>query len=569
MLAVALATSFFVLAAGKPVARSLQVHEARASVPQGFVLDGPASPDTLLNLRLGLVSSNIDGLIGALYDVSTPSSTKYGQHLSKAEVETFVAPTTETLDAVHEWLSDNGVTADTTSSAGDWLMVSMPVDKANVMFDANFSVFSHESSGQQSIRTLSYSIPTDLKAHLDFVHPTVTFTPPSAKLPLKVTPRSVAAPTAPKNRSTSGDPAGDCPDTYIDTGCLAALYNIPRTPATEPSNYIVVTGFDDEYANQGDLQTFLYWNRPCMSDTTTFTVEELDGGGNDQDPSDAGYEANLDTQFTVGVATDVPVIFLSVGENSTDGVFGFLDVANDILNNDTLPSVITTSYGSNEEYISFNVANSLCNAYAQLGARGVSVLFSSGDGGVSGTQSESCTDFVPSFPSGCPYVTSVGATQSYEPEVAADFSSGGFSNYWATPSFQASAVSSYLSYLGSTNAGLFNASGRGFPDVSAQGVTFRIAYDGYWVDLDGTSCSSPTFASVIAVLNDQLVANGKPTLGWLNPFLYSTGASAMNDITSGDNPGCNTNGFSATTGWDPVTGLGTPNYDLLLSAAGL
>lgn len=46
--------------------------------------------------------------------------------------------------------------------------------------------------------------------------------------------------------------------------------------------------------------------------------------------------------------------------------------------------------------------SALCNAYAQLGARGVSVLYSSGDGGVSGTQNQSCTTFVPSFPSGCP-----------------------------------------------------------------------------------------------------------------------------------------------------------------------
>lgn len=106
----------------------------------------------------------------------------------------------------------------------------------------------------------------------------------------------------------------------------------------------------------------------------------------------------------------------------------------------------------------------------------------------------------------------------------------------------------------------------------------------------GTSCSTPTFASVIALLNDERLNAGKSKLGWLNPWLYSN-ADALNDITSGDNPGCGTNGFSATTGWDPVraksldvtstfallansqspqvTGLGTPNYAALRSAAGL
>jgi tripeptidyl-peptidase-1 len=51
---------------------------------------------------------------------------------------------------------------------------------------------------------------------------------------------------------------------------------------------------------------------------------------------------------------------------------------------------------------------------------------------------------------------------------------------------------------------------------------------------DGTSCSAPVFASVIAMLNDQLIAVGKPSLGFLNPFLYSSkGAAAFNDVTSG------------------------------------
>ncbi|CCM03030.1 uncharacterized protein FIBRA_05147 [Fibroporia radiculosa] len=563
LLLVSLAT----LVASKPTSRALQLHEVRASAPSGFSLDGPASPSTVLDLRLALVQNDPSGLIETLYDVSTPSSPHYGEFLSKTEVEKFVAPKPESVTAVNEWLNENGITSRTISPAGDWLSISVPVEQANALFDTQFSVFTHLPSGAQSIRTLSYSIPSDLKGHLDLVHPTTTFTPPSAKLPIQAVPYTGVKEF--KNFTSAGDPAGDCPDTYVDPGCLEAIYNIPRTAATQSSNYITVTGYDDEYANQSDLETFLYWERPCIPSSTTFTVEELDGGINDQTPADAGYEADLDTQYTVGVATNVPVVFLSVGEDDSDGVFGFLDTANYILGNDTLPSVITTSYSSNEEYVSINVANNLCNAYAQLGARGVSVLFSSGDGGVSGAVSENCTDFVPSFPSGCPYVTSVGATQSYTPETAASFSSGGFSNYWGTPSFQSSAVSSYLSQLGSTNSGLYNASGRGFPDVSAQGVDFFISLNGNFYTLSGTSCSTPTFASVIALLNDQLVAAGKPTLGWLNPFLYSTGLSALNDITSGDNPGCNTNGFSATTGWDPVTGLGTPDFTSLQSAVGL
>lgn len=78
----------------------------------------------------------------------------------------------------------------------------------------------------------------------------------------------------------------------------------------------------------------------------------------------------------------------------------------------------------------------------------------------------------------------------------------------------------------------------------------EIVYQGSTGTVDGTSCSSPIFASVIALLNDELVAANKSSLGFLNPWLYSTAASAFTDITSGTNPGCGTNGFSAVSGWD-------------------
>lgn len=61
-----------------------------------------------------------------------------------------------------------------------------------------------------------------------------------------------------------------------------------------------------------------------------------------------------------------------------------------------------------------------------------------------------------------------------------------------------------------------------------------------------------TFAGVISLLNDFRIASGKAPLGFLNPLLYAQGAAGLNDITSGSNPGCGTNGFTARAGWDPV-----------------
>ncbi|KAI0046357.1 family S53 protease [Auriscalpium vulgare] len=543
----------------------MRLHEHRDDVPDGFTNKGPAPGDTLLRLRIALKQTDITGLQDVLMDVSTPSSANYGQHLSLEEVNRYVAPKPETIAAVNEWLSANGLIATTLSPAGDWLGFQTTVSHANDLFATQFSNFVHDTSGTESIRTLAYSIPASLKGHLELVHPTITFSPPqravvSSPLKFKPTAKNLTSDAAPTSCNTAFTPI-----------CLQELYGIPTTRATQSSNKLAVSGFIEQYAQQADLKSFLTKYRTDLSSSTTFTLQTLDRGSNPQGVNQAGIEANLDVQYTVGVATGVPVTFISVGDNFQDGdLEGFMDIINFLLAESAPPQVLTTSYGQNENTISRTLANNLCNAYMQLGARGTSILFASGDGGVAGSQSARCTNFIPTFPSGCPFMTSVGATQNVNPETAASFSSGGFSNYFVTPSYQTAAKDAFIAKLGGTNSGKFNTSGRGFPDVAAIGTDVMIVSGGQTGPVDGTSCSSPIFASVVSLLNDRLIGAGKPVLGFLNPFLYSTaGKAALNDITSGSNPGCNTNGFTATAGWDPVTGLGTPNYVKLLTAVGL
>jgi tripeptidyl-peptidase-1 len=212
--------------------------------------------------------------------------------------------------------------------------------------------------------------------------------------------------------------------------------------------------------------------------------------------------------------------------------------------------------------------SSLCNIFMQLGARGTSVLVASGDGGVAGIAPDStCTTFIPTFPASCPYVTVVGATRNVS-EVGAELSAGGFSNYYGRPSYQASAVNSYVTSLGSTYQGRYNPNGRAYPDVSAQGQRIVIVKGGKKFLGKGTSASTPIFASVIANLNDRLLQKCGKTLGFLNPLLYRC-PEIFNDITSGNNPSCSSNGFSAKSGWDAVTGLGTPNFAKFASFIGV
>ena len=166
--------TLFAYVAAKPVGRStMSVHESRTNVPSGFVQTGAASPDTQLKLRLALVQKDTAGLIDSLYAVSTPGSASYGQHLSKEQVESFVAPAPQTAQAVNAWLQGAGVNATTISPAGDWLSIDVPVSLANELFNTEFTLFTHTETGKETIRTLSYSIPSELVGHLDFVHPTV------------------------------------------------------------------------------------------------------------------------------------------------------------------------------------------------------------------------------------------------------------------------------------------------------------------------------------------------------------------------------------------------------------
>jgi tripeptidyl-peptidase-1 len=152
------------------------------------------------------------------------------------------------------------------------------------------------------------------------------------------------------------------------------------------------------------------------------------------------------------------------------------------------------------------------------------------------------------------------------------YSGGGFSNYWAAPSYQESTLANYFQstpppYNNLTIYGTpyYNKSGRGYPDVSAIGLNILMYAGGEPYFGAGTSASAPIFASIINLINERRLEAGKSSVGFINPTLYKN-PQAFTDITSGGNPGCGTQGFDAVKGWDPATGLGTPIFDKLLDA---
>ncbi|PYH32008.1 S53 family peptidase [Aspergillus neoniger CBS 115656] len=263
-------------------------------------------------------------------------------------------------------------------------------------------------------------------------------------------------------------------------------------------------------------------------------------------------------------------------------------------------NVISASYGQSEADLPVSYTKRQCNEFMKLGLQGHSILFASGDYGVASFAGDGDENgclgpegkiFNPQYPSNCPYVTSVGGTMLYGYQTvndsesvmhvnlggtASNFStSGGFSNYFPQPAYQYAAVEQYfqtanLSYPYysefevdvNTTKGLYNRLGRAYPDVSANGAHFRAYMDGYDYHWYGSSLASPLFASVLTLLNEERFAIGKGPIGFVNPVLYAY-PQVLNDITNGTNAGCGTYGFSAIQGWDPASGLGTPNYPLM------
>ncbi|KAJ3824123.1 tripeptidyl peptidase A [Lentinula raphanica] len=557
-------------------------------------------PDSRIELRIGLAQPQIHVLENHIQEISDPDHERYGKHLSKSEVEDLVAPSEHSLELVNAWIDSHGIedASITRTPAQDWIIVDLEVSLAEKMLDTTYHVWQHDD-GEFIVRTSSYSLPEHLVDHIDLIQPTTMFSRFSNMRTTLYKANELAFDRYQTNTGHTNDSEDLTPslDTQPDCNhtvtlkCLQTLYNTAGyTPNRRSRNSIGITGYLQQYANQEDLRLFFADQKSGVSNNVSFDVVLVNDGTNNQSSQRAGDEANLDVQFAFGLSYPTPGTFYSTSgnppfkpdsitpSNTNEPYSEWLDY---VLSQDDPPLTISTSYGDHEQTVPEDYARRACSRFMELGARGVTLTFSSGDDGVGDGEAnpkyQTCftndgkneTRFLPVFPSSCPYVTSVGGTR-WIPEEAVFFSGGGFSDYFARPWYQTEAVDGYLDKLGEhTYAGLFNRYARtsmfpfAYPDVSAQGVNFRVFIGGKPFLVSGTSASSPTFAGIVALLNDARLEAGLPALGFLNPLLYKRGAEAFNDITIGHNPGCGTSGFNATEGWDPISGLGTPDFEKL------
>jgi subtilase family serine protease len=270
-----------------------------------------------------------------------------------------------------------------------------------------------------------------------------------------------------------------------------------------------------------------------------------------------------------------------------------------------MADVISQSFGTTEQ--SFDSTASLLklrHAYVSAAADGVTVLASSGDGGSENNdkapiKNPAALPFpTVGWPASDPLVTGVGGTylctdgatgttvDSSSPggqcplfpgqrEVGWKFAGGGYSSVFSRPAYQDTLPA------GSTPIGAM----RGVPDIAYQASsgTGPLIYDtapgdnggsnvnpadGSWFVIGGTSASCPQWAGLVAIA-DQIAGHG---LGLINPKLYALAngpnyAQYFFDVTTGNNTVSTTvPGYPATKGWDPVTGLGTPDAAKLVPA---
>ncbi len=262
--------------------------------------------------------------------------------------------------------------------------------------------------------------------------------------------------------------------------------------------------------------------------------------------TDAGWslETSLDVEWAHAVAPQANIVLVEASSASMSSLFNAVSYASKLPGVD----VVSMSWGSSE-FAGETRDNSLFATPS--GHTGITYVAASGDTGAAGGVT---------YPSASPNVLSVGGTTlslsaagGYGSESAWTGSTGGFSQYEATPSYQVAALQA---------AGLGTGS-RTTPDVSLNadpGIGYSVydsvAYGGMsgWFAVGGTSGAAPAWAGLVAIADQGLatVGQGSLTTDTLLNELYSLPSSDFNDVTSGSN------GYSAASGYDLATGLGSP-----------
>jgi tripeptidyl-peptidase I len=272
-----------VLASLLAATAAARVFDYLPTVPTGWKEIRPALEPEPISLRIALHQQHRDALEQAVLAISTPGNPRYGEHMSREELQSFTAPSATAISKVSQWLREKDIQF---SSDNDWIIVRTDVGRANELLSSRFSWYQHDSDSNPVLRTLFYSVPDDVASFVDLVQPTTRFGQLGAQKSSIF--KLIYMDDATDDSKTSKNDSDDLPDncsSIIAPDCLKELYNINYT-ASASGNLVAVASFLDQYGRYSDLQSFQDQYLP-EAKGQNFSIQEINGGLSDQN-SDLG-----------------------------------------------------------------------------------------------------------------------------------------------------------------------------------------------------------------------------------------------------------------------------------------
>jgi kumamolisin len=493
---------------------------------------GAIAPDDQIRVTVFLRRKSADPV---------PAPGPHGTHLSREEFAQQHGATPEDIALVERFAHEYQITVADTNIGKRRVILTGTAANVTKAFGTELACYKLPSTGHTFRgRTGTISIPTELDGVVVAV--------------VGLDTRPIAKPHfRRKKRQTQ-------PTTFTPPQ-VAALYNYP-TGVTGTGQTVAIIELGGGYTTS-DLQTYF---RSLGITEPNVTAVSVDGGTNSPG-SDADGEVMLDIEVVGAIAPGVNIAVYFAP--NTDQ--GFLDAITDAVHDTTRkPSVVSVSWGGPESSWTQQSLTAMNGALQDAATLGVTVTVAAGDNG----SSDGVTDgqLHVDFPASSPYALACGGTtltgsgNKISSEVVWNETAnnegatgGGVSGSFPRPTYQSSAgvpAQPQTKYVG-----------RGVPDVAGDAdpsTGYQIRVDGQNTVVGGTSAVAPLWAALVALINEQIGKNS----GFLNPTLYSLGEADFHDITSGNNDDSGLGYYSAGPGWDPCTGLGSPNGSALLQAIG-
>ena len=515
-------------------AQSIPTRHMRHEVISGeasFLNRLPAPQSLRLNIALPLRNeSELDDLLQELYDSQSPS---FHQFLSVQEFTERFGPTEEDYAAVIRFARQNGLTVTGTSPNRMVVDVTGSVADIERAFHVNMGVYQHPTEERPFYAPDQEPTP-DLPFPLWHITGLDNFSIPH--------PASLRRAPEAKGGTTGSGPSGY----FIGSDMRAAYYGSGSLTGKGQSVGLV------EFAGYNIADVNNYFTKVKQTNAVTVTGVSTDGSSLSCTKHCDDTEQVLDIEVAISMAPGMSQVRVYVSDTSDVSIFNKMATEN-------ISKSLSCSWG-------WSPADPTSDdpIFKEFATQGQNLFVASGDSGAYRNGSR----YV--YPADDAYVTSVGGTDlttssaggPWKSETAWSYSGGGISpNNIAIPSYQKTAGVITTANKGSKTL-------RNSPDVAAEANTDNyICYDGTCAGgWGGTSFAAPRWAGYLALVNQQSVAHGKSTVGFINPTIYPLGlgssySSDFHDIISGSN-----GTYSAVTGYDLVTGWGSPNGTGLINA---